>query len=135
MKNKRITKADLELQIKELEKSIEIRDEKIELLQKDVVREQDWSKHILATLTATLDCMHLLPLPNINNRPLHTETKKPSLSEIQFKIGQLLVYTQEYVELKDRTLPLPKSKTLEDEHRRENRNGGGFPGIIGIGRG
>lgn len=56
-----------------------------------------------------------------------------SFGEIAFRIGQLITAEKEYIELKDRTLPLPKTKVLEDERRDIQSNGGGI-GNIGIGR-
>lgn len=58
------------------------------------------------------------------------EVPKRSVSKTQLarRIGRLVVIEHEYIELKDRTLPIPKMQVLADD-RADRRNGGRGSGI------
>jgi len=52
----------------------------------------------------------------------------PSLSRIAFKIGRMSWFKEEYLDLKDRTLPVPKMQVLRED-RDDRRNGGRGSGV------
>jgi len=124
--SKQKTNAYLEAEIKKLQNELQYRDEKIGDLQSDLSASRTFRQEAINEIACALDNMALLPLPDLplpdySSNPLRYKSRKPSLPEVLFKIGQLIVYTQEYFELKDRMLPLQKSEVLKSQIN-ENRN-------------
>jgi len=107
--SKQKTNAYLEAEIKKLQNEIQYRDEKIGDLQSDLSASLTFRQEAINEIALALD------------NPLRYESRKTSLPEVLFKIGQLIVYKQEYFELKDRMLPLQKSEVLKSQIN-ENRN-------------
>lgn len=123
---KKKTNAQLQTEIKRLERELsetkDARDAygiKIEDQEKELSKEIKWhiddKQSIVNRIAAMLDDREIYITSYMG-----VEQPKASLSGIALKIGELKVYKNEYLDLKDRTLPVPKMKLVEDEHNRNN---------------
>lgn len=127
MKRKIISKASLQKKIKLLEAELastkEARDaygNRIIKLEAEhntaLTTERNFNQNMLDKIAAMLDDNGICITSYMG-----VQQPKASLSGIAFRIGELMAYKKEFFELKDRTLPVPKMKLVEDEHNRNKR--------------
>lgn len=66
----------------------------------------------------------------LGNDTIPGSNRKRTVTKLQIarRAGRLVTIEDEYIELKDRTLPIPKMRVLEDD-RNDRRNGGRGSGI------
>lgn len=109
------TKKDLENEIEELKTEIQYRDRRIGELESDVSN----SKHRYDALIEDTGNTLLIGYEQATNHFPGTvnglRLKQHAITAIFTRIGRLLSIEQEYYDLKDRTLDLPKTKILDAE--------------------
>lgn len=121
---KQPTKAELERQLNIANKAVHDQMKTIDSLHKEIEGiQKDWRHRydgLLEQLSLALRDQFVGYEFNQFGTVNHERLQALTVQGIFFKIGRLTILAQEYEELKDRTLPLPKQKILDQEN---NRNG------------
>lgn len=115
--SKQKTKADLEREIATLENKIKVRDEKIEQYEKEIHRHIDSYQALLEDISSAIQPTRFEYVVDDGRYPTlnQSRVKQKSVTAIFFRIGRLVTIAEEYAELKDRVLPIEKSKVLAHE--------------------
>lgn len=126
---KKITKKELESKIAYLEREnkaiAEARDEVMKSIVRAEERFEDFKVELFDMMTPDGEIRimgYSDMMPGASRKRTVTKT------QLARRIGRLVVIETEYIELKDRTLPIPKMKVLQDD-RDDRRNGGRGSGI------
>lgn len=120
---KQPTKKDLEHEIEVLKKTISNRDAQINQIEIDYSNARHRYDGLLEDLSRALQPAEYVITSGVGifggtvNRD---QLQNQSATVTFFRIGRLIAIEQEYKEMKDRFLPLPKQKILDQEN---NRNG------------
>lgn len=120
---KQLTKKDLEEKLKLAQEVAVELDKEVKNLEKKIANQINDTQKLLQDIDYMLaeDGERMML-----GRPMFAigtinDTPKVRLSTIAYKISKLQVYKQEYFDLKDRVLPLPKTIILQEEHNNRDR--------------